>query len=102
MVGFVESYNISVANALVLYHAYNDRVARGGHGDMTDEEKRILTATFYLRHKWTHQKVLTDLINKAMKETLTPAQGPAPYECQSEQQSEGGKDRQTDGPGSTK
>jgi len=30
MVGFVESYNISVANALVLYHAFSDRMARQG------------------------------------------------------------------------
>jgi hypothetical protein len=26
----VESYNISVANALVLYHAFSDRMARQG------------------------------------------------------------------------
>jgi tRNA (guanosine-2'-O-)-methyltransferase len=50
MVGVVESYNISMANALVLYHAFMDRTTRGTHGDMTEEEKKILTATFYLRH----------------------------------------------------
>ena len=71
MVGFVESYNISVANALVLYHAYNDRITRGQHGDLTEEEKKILTATFYLRHKWTHQKVLADLITMAQEKTTS-------------------------------
>jgi len=87
MVGFVESYNISVANALVMYHAYTDRISRGEHGDMTDEEKQILTATFYLRHKWTHQKVLADMISTAEEKTATIQPGAA-LEGQSEQQSD--------------
>eukprot|EP00238_Polyblepharides_amylifera_P008722 CAMPEP_0196575596 /NCGR_PEP_ID=MMETSP1081-20130531/5042_1 /TAXON_ID=36882 /ORGANISM="Pyramimonas amylifera, Strain CCMP720" /LENGTH=322 /DNA_ID=CAMNT_0041893949 /DNA_START=232 /DNA_END=1200 /DNA_ORIENTATION=- len=62
MVGFTESYNISVASALVLYHAFSDRMRRQGfHGDMTDEQKELLTAIMFLRHKHTHQRILTDM-----------------------------------------
>jgi tRNA (guanosine-2'-O-)-methyltransferase len=48
--GFIQSYNISVAAALALYHARADRLARQGfHGDLDDEQRRVLTAAFYLR-----------------------------------------------------
>ena len=48
--GFIQSYNVSVAVALALYHARQDRLARQGfHGDLTDEEQAILTAHFYVR-----------------------------------------------------
>ncbi len=50
MVGFVQSYNISVAAALGLYHAYRDRLRRqGAHGDLTDAEKTALIADYYRR-----------------------------------------------------
>lgn len=50
MTGFVQSFNISVAAAIALYHAYQDRLTRQGyHGDLSDREKAILRATFYLR-----------------------------------------------------
>jgi hypothetical protein len=35
----------------------------------SQEEKKILTATFYLRHKWTHQKVLNDFMVRGPEET---------------------------------
>ena len=42
MTGFVQSFNISVAGALCLYHLYLDRMARFGKaGDVTNEEKEI-------------------------------------------------------------
>ena len=48
--GFIQSYNVSVAVALALYHARQDRLARQGfHGDLTKEEQAILTAHFYAR-----------------------------------------------------
>lgn len=48
--GFIQSYNVSVAAALALYHARQDRIARlGYHGDLTDEEQRILTALYFIR-----------------------------------------------------
>lgn len=49
MVGFVQSFNISVAGALSLYQIRQDRIARrGGCADVTDEQKSILTAHYYM------------------------------------------------------
>ncbi|GAB5518152.1 MAG: RNA methyltransferase [Rhodothermales bacterium] len=48
--GFSESYNVSVAAALALYHAQQDRLRRQGfHGDLSAEAFRRLEAAFYLR-----------------------------------------------------
>ncbi len=50
IVGFTQSFNISVAAALALYHAQRDRLARQGrHGDLSPEWKATLRAVFYLR-----------------------------------------------------
>lgn len=50
MVGMVQSFNISVAAALALSHAYGDRVRRrGGQGDLSAAEREVLTAEFYVR-----------------------------------------------------
>ncbi len=50
MVGFVESFNCSVAASLMLYEARHQRLARlGKHGDLGDEEKRLLRAAWLLR-----------------------------------------------------
>lgn len=50
MVGFVQSYNISVAGALCFYHMYMDRMRRQGfHGDLTEEQKLILRAEYFIR-----------------------------------------------------
>lgn len=50
MAGFVESFNISVAAAVGLYHAYHDRMTRQGfHGDLTEAEQTALTAEYYRR-----------------------------------------------------
>lgn len=49
MVGFVESYNISVAAAITLYRAYRDRLERQGrHGDLNEAERERLVARYYL------------------------------------------------------
>ena len=48
--GFVQSFNVSVAAALGLYHARQDRLARQGrHGDLAAAEQEVLTAAYYLR-----------------------------------------------------
>ena len=48
--GFMQSYNVSVAAALALYHARADRLARQGfHGDLNEAEQAALTAQWYVR-----------------------------------------------------
>ncbi|MFN3597495.1 MAG: TrmH family RNA methyltransferase [Rubricoccaceae bacterium] len=48
--GFVQSYNVSVAAALALYHARADRLARQGfHGDLPPEARRTLRAHYVAR-----------------------------------------------------
>jgi tRNA (guanosine-2'-O-)-methyltransferase len=67
MVGFVQSYNISVAGALSFYHIYMDRVRRlSKQGDLTDEEKMILRAYYYLRTQPSGEDVIKEL--RARKE----------------------------------
>jgi len=48
--GFTESFNVSVAAAVALYHAQQDRLNRQGrHADLSDEEQTRLVARFCLR-----------------------------------------------------
>ncbi|MEM1093881.1 MAG: RNA methyltransferase [Bacteroidota bacterium] len=48
--GFSESYNVSVAAALALYHAQQDRLRRRGHhGDLSPAARLRLEAAFYLK-----------------------------------------------------
>jgi len=48
--GFVQSYNISVAAAMALFHAYRVRTGRlGSNGDLTESERLRLRASFYIR-----------------------------------------------------
>ncbi len=50
MLGFTQSYNISVAAALTLYHVYRDRLARlGRHSDLGPVEMVRLQAVYYRR-----------------------------------------------------
>lgn len=50
MTGFVQSFNISVAAALILYHARQDRLVRAGrHGDLNDDERLHLQAEYCMR-----------------------------------------------------
>ncbi|CAM8994429.1 unnamed protein product [Rhodiola kirilowii] len=51
MKGMVESFNVSVASALIMHHALCSRTSRlGCHGDLTPLEQQILLAEFSLRH----------------------------------------------------
>jgi tRNA (guanosine-2'-O-)-methyltransferase len=62
MQGFVQSYNISVAGALCFYHMSQDRIRRQGvHGDLSEEEKEILKAQYYLRSLDSAQDLLKTL-----------------------------------------
>lgn len=71
MVGFVQSYNISVAGALCFYHIYMDRMRRQGHhGDLTEEQKMILRTQYYLRTQDSAYDVLAELIARGELNTL--------------------------------
>lgn len=50
MTGFVQSFNISVAGALSLYHISQDRLKKlGSNASLTSEEQGILQAYYYMR-----------------------------------------------------
>ena len=59
MNGFVQSFNISVAAAVALYHAYRDRLARQGfHGDLSDAEQRRLLAKYCAKSVQRAEEIL--------------------------------------------
>jgi len=65
MAGFVQSYNISVAGALSFYHIYMDRVRRrGSQGDLSEAEKEILRAHYYLRTQPSAEDMLRELVQR--------------------------------------
>lgn len=69
MPGLVQSFNVSVAGAITLYHIYRERVERlGRQGDLTDHEKRCLTAEFYLRSLPMGRKVLVETRRAAISD----------------------------------
>ena len=69
MVGFVQSYNISVAGALCFYHIYMDRMRRQEHhGDLSENEKMILRAYYYMRTQPSSEEILKDFALRTMKE----------------------------------
>lgn len=50
MSGFVQSFNISVAGALSLYHISEYRKTKlGSHADVTEEQMNILKALYYMK-----------------------------------------------------
>lgn len=69
MEGMTDSFNVSVAAGIVMHHAVNDRKARlGRHGDLSEEEQRILLADFYLRHSSRSLSVIESLLQKKQEE----------------------------------
>jgi len=65
MVGFAQSYNISVSAAIALYHLYERRVAeRGRQGDLDADEQRILRAIYYLRSIDNPAKLIRGLLKR--------------------------------------
>lgn len=64
--GFTESFNVSVAAAVALYHARQDRLHRKGrHGDLTADERTALTADFYLRSVGRAEQILERVVRDA-------------------------------------
>jgi tRNA (guanosine-2'-O-)-methyltransferase len=65
MSGFVQSYNISVAGALGLYHIYQDRLKKlGKNEDVTSEQAEILKAHYSIRT----QDSAFDILKRYIKE----------------------------------
>lgn len=62
MSGFVQSFNISVAGALSLYHISQDRLKRQGtNASLTEEEQGILRAYYYMRTQDSANQYLEEL-----------------------------------------
>jgi len=67
MVGFVQSYNISVAGALAFYQIYMDRIQRQGfHGDLTDQEKMILRTCYFMRTQPSSEDILKEFLQRKL------------------------------------
>jgi tRNA (guanosine-2'-O-)-methyltransferase len=65
MTGFVQSFNISVAGAVSLYHIYHERMQKlGKNADLKEEEKNILKALYYMRT----QDSATDVLQRFLSE----------------------------------
>lgn len=65
MPGFVQSFNISVAGALCLYHIMQDRTRRrGSNADLTPTEQDILKALYYLRTQDSAADFLKEMFSR--------------------------------------
>lgn len=63
MQGFVQSFNISVAAAISLYHISRERELKlGVRGDLNDVEKAILKAEFSLRSSKNPEKLVEEIL----------------------------------------
>lgn len=49
MSGFAQSFNISVAAAIAFYHIKTERDRNGCHADLSEVQKRLLKANYYVR-----------------------------------------------------
>lgn len=59
MPGFVQSFNISIAGALCLYHIWYDRKQKlGSNADLTPEQKEILKAAYAMRTMDSAESIL--------------------------------------------
>ena len=64
MHGFVQSFNISVAGAIALYHIRQDRVrSLGAHGDLSASERQILEALFHVRSTKNPERLFARLMS---------------------------------------
>ncbi|DBA76390.1 TPA: hypothetical protein ACH3X1_010096 [Trebouxia sp. C0004] len=74
MSGFVSSFNVSVAAALVFYEARRARLERlGHHCDLSQHEKQILTAVMLLRHQGRTTQHIEELLERSQEGSLTAA-----------------------------
>lgn len=60
MTGFVQSYNISVAASIALYHVWNEAFTKHMQR-MTEEEVKVMRAHYYLRSLDSAEKTLREL-----------------------------------------
>lgn len=73
LTGFVQSYNISVAAAIGLYHAWAQRAERlGAHGDLTPGERDALRASFYARAAPHGERILLRALDAGPPDTPMP------------------------------
>ncbi|MGC8737073.1 MAG: TrmH family RNA methyltransferase [Candidatus Hydrogenedens sp.] len=64
MYGFTQSFNISVAASIVLYHAFQKRIdLLQSNGDLYENEKQILKAIFY----WKSLSRAKEIVSHALK-----------------------------------
>lgn len=69
MRGFAESFNISVAAALSLYHITQDRLRRlGTTSELDDAQREILRAVLYRRAHGNSERLLTAIVRQIMGE----------------------------------
>ncbi len=65
MPGFVQSFNISVAGAICLYHIMLDRIKRRGrNADLTQKEQDILKALYYMRTQDSAEDYLKEMFSR--------------------------------------
>lgn len=65
MQGFVQSFNISVAAAIALYHAYRERIVKlGHHGNLTAQQREILRALYFLRSSKNPERLIRKLLER--------------------------------------
>jgi tRNA (guanosine-2'-O-)-methyltransferase len=65
MRGFVQSFNISVAAAIALYHIFMERSRKlGNQGDLSDAQKEILRADFSLRSSKNPERLLEEIVSR--------------------------------------
>jgi len=66
MHGFTQSFNISVAVSITLYHAFQERIRHlQSSGDLTDIEKQILKAIFYWKSVSRAKEILIHALRKS-------------------------------------
>lgn len=74
MAGFVTSFNVSVAASLIFYEARRARMQQlGFHGNLTPEEKDILTAVMLLRNQGQMTEHIQKLLEREQAGSLTAA-----------------------------
>jgi tRNA (guanosine-2'-O-)-methyltransferase len=68
MAGFTQSYNISVAAALTLYHVRRWRIDRlGREGELGDREQQVLRAQFYMRGVDRAEDYILELLDRGVQ-----------------------------------
>ncbi len=64
MPGFVQSFNISIAGALCLYHIWYDRQQKlGSNADLNPQQKQILQAVYAMRTMDSAESILKSKLN---------------------------------------